>query len=623
MRKIKNDDILNAVSSLKNFCSNRLNKYYRNYRRYNYTPNASLRNISNPSVVGFYEQPKEIEEDTTTTPQINVIKSCVDTLTSKIAQSKVRPFFNTQNGTFKDIQTVKQTQAFFDLYYELQNVNKKVSEAFRDSCIFDTGVIYIDEITKKIYRAHPWQVYVRPAEVDYNKITRVYYEREDYPTTLLDDELLKKVNNNSIDYVNYGVYYDTFNEIKAEIVSGQVIRITDYKAKKIPFIFMHYCAPIIGNTSQSIVDMLNSIQLEIDNLMMKIKDASQLNPALTFCVPKGSSVKTSQLNNRVGQILEYTATPNMTGSPVTVATPAFIDSQYMQLIEELKQSAYELVGISQLSAMSTKPTGLDSGVALSTMENIESDRFETQLNQVIRAYVEIAKTCIEVFPENDTILPEDNQRLSIKWKDIVEESNKMVVQFSAADSLSKDPSTKLQQLQMLAQTGIIPTTRIAQFMELPDIQSGYSLSNNAINAVLTCINDCIEKDIFEVPDYIPFLMLKEEIINTQLSLKAAASPENDNKKDIEKLTKLYERVEAKEQDWEADTVLEAKETNMEGGQTPEGLPPATQNILTQEANMTQANTNAPVGDMSGGADMDIDTPDGGAALGQWNNAPAQ
>ena len=622
MRKIKNDDILNAVSSLKNFCSNRLNKYYRNYRRYNYTPNASLRNISNPSVVGFYEQPKEIEEDTTTTPQINVIKSCIDTLTSKIAQSKVRPFFNTQNGTFKDIQTVKQAQAFFDLYYDLQNVNKKVSEAFRDSCIFDTGVIYIDEVTKKIDRVHPWQVYVRPAEVDYNKITRVYYEREDYPTTLLDDDLLKKVNNNSIDYVNYGVYYDTFNEIKAEIVSGQVVRITAYKAKKIPFIFMHYCAPIIGNTSQSIVDMLNSIQLEIDNLMMKIKDASQLNPALTFCVPKGSSVKTSQLNNRVGQILEYTATPNMTGSPVTVATPAFIDSQYMQLIEELKQSAYELVGISQLSAMSTKPTGLDSGVALSTMENIESDRFETQLNQVIRAYVDIAKTCIEVFPEEDTILPEDNQRLSIKWKDIVEEANKMVVQFSAADSLSKDPSTKLQQLQMLAQTGIIPQTRIAQFMELPDIQSGYSLSNNAINAVLTCINDCIERDIFDVPDYIPFLMLKEEIINTQLSLKAAASEKNDNKKDIEKLTKLYERVEAKEQDWQADTVLETKETNMEGGQTPEGLPPATQNILTQEANMTPTN-NAPVGDMSGGADMDINTPDGGAALGQWNNAPAQ
>ena len=618
MRKVNNNDIQTATASLKAIGNNRRTKYYRNYRRYNYTPFADLENISEPSVVGYYEQPAEVEEDTTQTPQINIIKSCIDTLTSKIAQSKVRPFFNTQNGTFKDIQTVKQAQAFFDLYYDLQNVNKKVSEAFRDACIFEKGVIYINEVTKEITKALPWQVYVRPAEVTYGKITRVYYERKDYPTTLLDNKLVTKAKCDNYDYVVYGVYYDTFNHIKAELINGVVIETAPYVPNKVPFIFLHYCSPIIGDTSQSIVDMLNSIQLEIDNLMMKIKDASQLNPALTFCVPKGSSVKTSQLNNRVGQILEYNATPNMTGSPVTVATPAFIDGQYMSLVEELKQSAYELVGISQLSAMSTKPTGLNSGVALSTMENIESDRFETQLNQVIRAYVDIAKTCIEVFPEEDTILPEDNQRVSVKWKDIVEESNKMVVQFSAADSLSKDPSTKLQQLQMLAQTGIIPQTRIAQFMELPDIQSGYSLSNNAINAVLTCINDCIEKNNFEVPDYIPFLMLKEEIINTQLSLKAAASPENDNAEDIAKLTKLYEAVEIKEADWQADQELTQQMAAMEGGRTAEGLPMG-MNVLTQEAQMEQT---APMGDMSAGADMDVNTPDGMAAAGEWNTPPA-
>ena len=618
MRNVKEKDITSAVSSLKALQSNRRGKYYRNYRRYNYTPFADLENISSPSVVGYFEQPAEVEEDTTKTPQINIIKSCIDTLTSKIAQSKVRPFFNTQNGSFKDIQTVKQAQAFFDLYYDLQNVNKKVSEAFRDSCIFEKGVIYIDEVTKEIYKALPWQVFVRPAEVTYGKITRIYYERKDYPTTLLDEKLVKKANAESCDYVVYGIYYDTFNHIKAILINNKVVDTIPYTPSKVPFIFLHYCSPIVGDTSQSVVDMLNSIQLEIDNLMMKIKDASQLNPALTFCVPKGSSVKTSQLNNRVGQIIEYNATPNMTGSPVTVATPAFIDGQYIQLVEELKQSAYELVGISQLSAMSTKPTGLDSGVALSTMENIESDRFETQLNQVIRAYVDIAKTCIEVFPEEDSILPEDNQRLSIKWKDIVEESNKMVVQFSAADSLSKDPSTKLQQLQMLAQTGIIPQTRIAQFMELPDIQSGYSLSNNAINAVLTCINDCIEKDNFDVPDYIPFLMLKEEIINTQLSLKAAASAENDNSKDIAKLTKLYEAVESKEADWQADQELESEMAAMEGARTPEGLP-ASMNVLTQEAQMTPT---APMGDMTAGADMAVETPDGNAAAGQWNAPPA-
>ena len=51
--------------------------------------------------------------------------------------------------------------------------------------------------------------------------------------------------------------------------------------------------------------------------------------------------------------------------------------------------------------------------------------------------------------------------------------------------------------------------------------------------------------------------------------------------------------------------------------------PIGENILSQEAQMTQQvpPMMPPMGDMTGGADMDVNTPDGGAALGQWNNAP--
>lgn len=606
---LNNNQISQNFNSLKALNDNRKSKYHRNYRRYCYTPFASLDSIKNPSVVGYYEQNQEIEDDTTPTPQLNVIKSCIDTLTSKIAQSKVRPFFNTQNGSFKDIQIVKQAQAFFDLFYDEQNVNKKVSEAFRDACIFDTGVIYINEKTKEINKALPWQVFIRPAEKNYGKITRVYYEQKDFPITLLPDFIGYKGNS---DYVCYGLYYDTYHHTKAYVIDNQVIKTEEYNSGAIPFVFIHYCSPIIGNTSQSIVDMLNSIQLEIDSLMMKIKDASQLNPANTYFLPQDSNIKATQLNNRVGNVITYKATPNMTGSPVTVSTPAFIDGQYMALIEELKQSAYELVGISQLSAMSAKPAGLNSGIALSTMENIESDRFETQLNQVIRAYVEIAKTSLLIFPPEETILPENHLRVNVKWADIVSEAKNMVIQFSAADSLSKDPSTKLQQLQQLAMSGIIPQSRIAQFMELPDIQSGYSLANNAVNAVLSVINDCIEKNVFDVPDYIPFEMLKEEIINTQLSLKAAASADNDNIADIKKLDELMKNAEEKQAMWQS-TLAPVEQQTDENGM------PIQQNVLTQEANMQQV---APEGDMTAGADMDVTSPQGTALNGAWN-APYQ
>lgn len=546
---ITEQKIRDRVSELKSLNESRLSKYYRNYNYYNNTPAGVLKNIRNPSIVGLYNIDESIENDTTLTPSINVIKSCIDTLTSKIAQSKVRPFFNCINGTFKDINVCKNAQQYFDQYFDIEEVNKKVSMAFRDACIFDHGVIYVDGETKSITKALPWQVFVRPAELTYNNITRAYYCQNDYPVSMLPERYRNKVLkvNPDQEYVTYGIYYDTVDQCRAVYISElDFVEIEKYEGNRVPFIFLWYNNPIHGGSSVSVVDMLYGIQREVNTLMSKVKDASQLSPALTFFLPDDATIKSTQLNNRVGNVITYKATSDMSGSPVTVATPNFIDSQYIELINNLKETAYEMVGISQLSAQSKKPTGLDSGVALQTMENVESERFEEQLNQVIRCYVEIAKTCLRVFPKDETILPDTPNRLDVRWKDIVDEEKKMQIQFSAADSLSKDPSTKLQQLQQLAQVGVIPRERIAQFMELPDLEGGYSLSNNAINAVLSVIRDCIESDNYDVPDYIPIPMLKTEIINTQLSLRAANFTRNQ--KDIEKLNQLYNVVVQMEQE---------------------------------------------------------------------------
>lgn len=546
---ITEQKIRDRVSELKSLNESRLSKYYRNYNYYNNTPAGVLKNIRNPSIVGLYNIDESIENDTTLTPSINVIKSCIDTLTSKIAQSKVRPFFNCINGTFKDINVCKNAQQYFDQYFDIEEVNKKVSMAFRDACIFDHGVIYVDGETKSITKALPWQVFVRPAELTYNNVTRAYYCQNDYPVSMLPERYRNKVlkANPDQEYVTYGIYYDTVDQCKAVYISElDFVEIEKYEGNRVPFIFLWYNNPIHGGSSVSVVDMLYGIQKEVNTLMSKVKDASQLSPALTFFLPDDATIKSTQLNNRVGNVITYKATSDMSGSPVTVATPNFIDSQYIELINNLKETAYEMVGISQLSAQSKKPTGLDSGVALQTMENVESERFEEQLNQVIRCYVEIAKTCLRVFPKEETILPDTPNRLDVRWRDIVDEEKKMQIQFSAADSLSKDPSTKLQQLQQLAQVGVIPQERIAQFMELPDLEGGYSLSNNAINAVLSVIRDCIESDSYDVPDYIPIPMLKTEIINTQLSLRAANFTKNQ--KDIEKLNQLYNVVVKMEQE---------------------------------------------------------------------------
>lgn len=611
---ITENEILNNISNLKNYGGKRRSKYMRNYRRYSNTPYASIDDVKTPSEIGWILG-ADGEDDTVLTPRLNIIKSCIDTLTSKIAQSKVRPFFNCLNGSFKDIQIVKQAQQYFDVYFDAQNVNKVVSEAFRDSCIFDTGAIYVDEYSKHVRKALPWQVHFRPSEMNYGKLTRVYYEQKQFPVSLLPfviDQL------RGYDYVTYGVYYDTYNRAKAIYIPEiSLLLKKPYESDRVPFVFLHFNSPVLGDSSESVVDMLNALQITVDELMTRIKDAAMLNPAMKIFVPEGSTIKANMLSNRTGEIMTYKLSPNMTHTPVTTATPDFISNQYMETVNEIKQFAYEMVGISELSATSRKPTGLDSGIALQTAENIESDRFETQLNQVVRAYVDIAKTCIACFDKDEDILPENSRRMSVRWGDIVAEAKSMSIQFSGADALSKDPSTKLQQLQMLAQAGVLPASRIAQFMEIPDLQSGYSLTNNAINAVMTVIDDCVNKGVTDVPEYVPFQMLKEEIINTQLSLKAANSEKNGG--DIDRLTELYERVEEKERKWQEDMQAVQEATAQLAAGNESGLP-AQQNVLTQEAGMTQAQ-GVPA-EMNGtGADLDVSA--NGTMAGDWNNAEMQ
>lgn len=540
---MKRQDFINDMEWLVNREGARRQKYRRNLRVFYHTFGIGMNNIDDTSVVGYYSNSQyDTEEDTSSGIQENIIKSCIDTLVSKIASQKVRPFFNTVNGTFKEMRIVKQAQQFFDQLYDDQNVNKTVTKAFKDACIFDTGIIYVNPDTHRIERVLPWQVAIDNREASYNGLTRLVWKKENFPVTNIPftDNKLKKQVVNTQQQVTFYEYWNLNEGKKVYYIPEMDFYKEEAWDKNIlPFVFINYDDPIKGNSSVSIVDLLFGIQDEIDSLIVKIKDASQLSSPLKYLVPESSSVKVSKLTNRVGEVITYSALPNQTTPPVVPVTEPFMDPQWISLLDKLKQDAYELCGISQLSATSQKPQGLNSGVALSTMEDIESDRFEVQLNSVIHTYVDIAKACITLFDPNDSILPENRLRKGFTWGDIVEAQNQLIIQFSAAESLSKDPQTRAQQILMLVQMGVIPQNRIAALMEIPDTVQGYSIANNSIEAVMNVIDECIEDNNFEVPDFVPTDMLMQEILNTCLSL-SSANKDGRNQGDIDKLMQLYQ-----------------------------------------------------------------------------------
>ena len=518
----------------------RMAKYRRNYALYNQLPNQTDLNSANPETIGWWELGTD---KIGTVPKLNIIKSAIDAVRSKMLNSKVRPFINTIKGSFKTIQVCKQLQMFYDYYFEEEDVAQKIGTAIMDACIYDTGFIYFNETSGHVEQLPPWKVYTRPTET--TNLNSVYIEHQNYSTDLLPDEvyeLLNKEEKNSL-YCNWSIYYNGKHKTKAYFINRQLKKVEETKFDCCPVIPIYYSTPETGNTSLSITDLIKGMQDEIDQLMIRIAEASQLTPANTVLIDSGTNLKVGQLKNGVGNVLQYDSASQ---NPPQIMTPQFISEQYNALIDDQIEKAYNFIGISQLSAQGKKAPGVNSGVGMATLEDIESDRFQTLVDQYIGSYTRLAKLMMRMINKDKSIIEPNRYSLSLKWGDVEKEYKKMRIQFSAADSLSKDPSEKLKQLQALAQAGIIPPSQIASLLELPDINRGYSVANNAFNATMTIIDACIYDDVYEVPDYIPAVMLKEQIVNMMMNLRAAEGSSGSNEKDIQKLTEFYRIVEEKQ-----------------------------------------------------------------------------
>ena len=108
MKEIPNEVLL-EIDRLENMHSTQRSKYRRNLRLFEYSPLLSIESLDDASAVGYYNQGYfDIEDDTTSSVQENIIRSCIETLVSDVASRKVIPNFDTLNGTFKDMQVVRQ-----------------------------------------------------------------------------------------------------------------------------------------------------------------------------------------------------------------------------------------------------------------------------------------------------------------------------------------------------------------------------------------------------------------------------------------------------------------------------------------------------------------------------------
>lgn len=559
--------MVNYLSELRSILDANINFYEWELMRYWDDTSIDLRNDWEYQWhnIGF---DRMTESDLLRSASTNTIKSIIDSLVSKLANQKVRPYFNPVNGTWKTKKVVKNIQQFFDILFDVENVNKKVSDAFRDACIMGRAYLFVNPITNEIMTLPAHCVATLKSEEKYGKVKHGLVRFLNFPVSSLKDYGIEASGASSRCHLY--MYFDT-EEKKCKIFVGSSLKKTiEYKNDKMPWVTVYYNTPIMGNESTSIVQELDGIQTQIDYINAQISAATQLSPANQTFVIEGSNLTPKDLSNKAGVVYGIKMPPGVNTPPVVSVQPRMFDPQWQQLLDYYIKQAYEIVGISQLSAMSRKPSGLDSGAALSTMEDIESDRFETQVSNYIHIFIDLANLIIDIVDENAEVLPSDINVAAIKWKDVKKQKNLFKIQYSAATALSKDPAEKIKQIMQMTQVGLITPDKVSRYLDMPDLEDAYSEASSTADGISQCISRAIEEDDYDIPTWVSYEGLSNEITATQNQLYSSlVGNEKDDKDTMKALTSLMKLENALAEIMKNQGFIESEETGAGADETEE------------------------------------------------------
>lgn len=458
--------------------------------------------------------------------QFNVVRSCIDSLVSKISANKVRPYIHPINGGYLNKQLDRKLRQFFDCYFEQEKVAYKVIEAFRQALIFDSCYLMINPFTYKIEVVPAYCLGLDNNEVAYGQPEEMIIKYNNYPSTFLNLTT-------SNQYVQYCLAVSCKEHKAFKYVNGELVDSVKYDADELPIVGLYYEKPINGIRTIGLADALEGIQTQIDLLTSKISAANELTPANITFVVEGSSLNKKTLGNRTGDVYSIKMPEGSSSLPVMTQTQNGFD---MALIEQLKyliQSAYEITGISQLSAQSKKPAGVDSGVAMATLADLESERFQTQVDQYIEAYKDLTKLIIKVMPDDFDILKESAGLF--KWRDAKKQLSQMKISFGTDSVLSKEPLKKTEQINQLSQIGGLDLNTLISSLDSTDLEDVYRSVGAKLNGVEAVITNAVENGIYSIPQFVSYEELKTRIITEENAITANIDLKDE---DIIQLLKL-------------------------------------------------------------------------------------
>ena len=441
----------------------------------------------------------------------NVVSSVIDAAAAKIAKNRPRAMFLTNGGQYNEQEKAKKLTKYVDGVFYDTKVYAQAQKAFIDSCVFGLGAlkVLIKDSAIQVERVIPTELLVDDADGRYGTPTQMHQVRyvsrqallEQYPDHADSINSAPPALDTDTDISDMIEVRESWFLGKKHAISieGELLFEEDWDKDYFPFVFYRWKERLAGFSGQGIAEQLVGIQIEINKILRSIQQAQNLACTPRVFMETSSKVAPAQINNKIGAIVKYT------GQKPIFDTASAMPAEVYNHLKWLIQSAYEIPGISQLSAQSKKPSGLDSGAALREFNDIETERFMVNGQRWEAMFIQLSKIIIDMsrdlYKEDPTLsikVPGSDFIETIKWVDVDLEDDVFIMKVFPTGLLPTTPAGRLQKVQELIQSGMLSQEEGKQLLDFPDVET-YTTLEESDKELARKVTD----HIIETGEYIP------------------------------------------------------------------------------------------------------------------------
>lgn len=461
---------------------------------------------------------------------LNPARNVAETLGARISTQKITPTFLTSISdpkAYKLQRQAKLLQKAVEAEWYSAKLYRIARRVFNDASVLGFGVmaVFVKDDKVCFERVFPGNIIVPERDYLTSELPRTLYQKAYVSAQVLLAQYPKKedaiklaignfTSESSVtDLVEVTEAWHLKSGPKAKdgkhacIIEGATLFDEEYSRDHFPFAFFKWSDPVLGFYPQGVMEQTEPLQKELNKLLKRLQRAVHLYSVAKTYAPKGT-VNEDMLRNVSGDLVEYEG-----NVPPKELMPNAISSEVFRLLSLLRGWIFEDQGVSQMSATSVKPPGVESGRALMHLGEMETGRhaqLSTSWEDMFCDVADLTVECCHDIPNHKSRFRTSAGFEEIDWG-IIDKGLSYELKVFPTSYLPITPTGRLETVQQLLDAGLITDEQEARkLLAFPDLEQSDSLATAAIDDVDRQVDKMLSGEE-QSPE--PYMVMQQGIID--------------------------------------------------------------------------------------------------------------